>query len=111
MAMHRDFADWYRRVHIEPKEEVLEKRWEAIAAFHKKARPSDLCEAARVFYGLPPKHEEFLPIYRYEFKTADAAFPMRDNDAELQVLAGATLANYFREVRSDWVALSALSLV
>jgi hypothetical protein len=110
MPMHQDFADWYRRVHIEPKEEDLGKRWEAIEAFHEKAKPSDLCDATRVFFGLPPKSEDFLQKYRDVFKATDSAFPMRDNDAEIRVLAGATLANHFTE-SDKWASLAALALV
>jgi len=31
--MHKDFADWYRLVDLEPKGETLEKRWQAIEQF------------------------------------------------------------------------------
>jgi hypothetical protein len=109
MAMHQDFADWYRRVHIDPNADELEKRWVGIESFHEKATTSDLCDAARVFFGLTPKDDAFLSKYREEFKAADSAFPMRDNGAELQVLAGATLANHFSN-RNTLAIVTALSL-
>jgi hypothetical protein len=108
--MHPDFADWYRTVHIEPRADELENRWQAIEAFQKKGNSSDFCDAARVFFGLTPKNDGFLPKYREEFKAVDTAFSMRDNNAELQVLAGATLANRFSE-RDGWGTMTALSLV
>lgn len=108
--MNPDFADWYRRVQIEPKADELEKRWQAIEAFHGKATSSDLCDATRVFFGQAPKDEHFLPRYRAEFKVIDGAFPMRDNYAELQVLAGATLANHFGG-GDERATMTALALV
>lgn len=108
--MHPDFADWYRRVEIEPKSDDLQKRWQAIEAFHQKATPTDLANATRVFFGLTPKDENFMAKYRAEFKATDDVFPMRDNDAELQVLAGATLARKFGG-SDDWGTAAALALV
>src|SRR5438105_15806872 len=108
--MHPHFADWYRRVHIDPKEDELEKRWQAVDAFDKKATSSDLADATRVFFGQPPKDENFLAKYRTEFKATDGGFAMLDNDAELQVLAGATLANYFDE-GDEWAIMTAFGLV
>jgi hypothetical protein len=93
--MHQEFADWYRRVHIDPKSVHLQKRWQAIEAFHQKATAYDLADATRIFFKLSPKDKDFLAMYRAEFKAADDEFSMLDNDAELQVLAGATLANHF----------------
>ena len=107
--MNDDFPDWYRRVDIEPKAENLQKRWQAIEAFHQKATASDLAEATRLFFGLPPRDEQFLPKYRAEFKDTDDVFPLRDNDAELQALAGATLANHFSH-NDDWAILAALAV-
>src|SRR5262249_6592381 len=95
MPMHPDFADWYRRIEIDPKADELQKRWQAIEAFHQKATATDLADATRVFFGMAPGSQGFLAKYRTEFKATDDAFPMRDNDAELQVLAGATLAKNF----------------
>lgn len=107
--MNDDFADWYRRVDIEPKSEDLQKRWQAIEVFHQKATASDLTEVTRLFFGLRPREEDFLAKYRAEFKATDHVFPMRDNDAELQALAGATLANYFGH-NDDWAILTALAV-
>src|SRR6185437_4784291 len=70
----------------------------------------DLTNATRVFFGLTPKDEHFLPNFRAEFKAIDHAFAMRDNDAELQVLSGATLANNFGE-NDERATMTALSLV
>lgn len=108
--MHKDFADWYRKVHIEPKADDLEKRWLAIEAFHQEVTADDMCDAARVFFGLTPKDGDFLERYRQEFKDVDSAFAMHENQAELQVLAGATLANHFG-AGDGWATAAALSLV
>lgn len=107
--MHPDFADWYRRVEIDPKSDDLQKRWQGIEAFHLKATRSDLTNVTRVFFGLTPRDENFLAKYRAEFKATDDVFPMRYNGAELQVLAGATLARNFGG-GEEWAAAAALAL-
>lgn len=87
--MHKDFADWYRGVSLEPQADVLEKRWAAVEKLIPtvdKARGLDL---ARLFLGLQPKAADFTTWFTDAFKAEDAAFPMKGNAAELRVLAGA----------------------
>jgi hypothetical protein len=108
--MHKDFADWYRRVNIDPQTVDLQKRWEAIEAFHEKVAYADIAETARLFLGLPLNNDQFLTTYRAAFKATDDAFPMRDNNAKLQVLAGATLVNHFGE-SDKWASISALAVI
>lgn len=108
--MHPDFADWYRRVDIEPTSELLQNRWQAIEAFHENLGPSDLISATRVFFALGPKDEEFLSKYRAGFKAVDDTFTMRDNDAEIQVLAGTTLVRLCME-GGKWEVAAALAVV
>lgn len=89
--MYRDFADWYRIAHIEPDGTTLEKRWQAIETFSESADVTSVLELLRLFYARPLVNTNFLETYRKPFKDVDVAFPMRNNDLELQILAGATL--------------------
>ncbi len=109
--MHQDFADWHRVVSIVPQADELQKRWQAVEAFSKETTARDVTELVRLFYGLPPRDSQFLAKFRSAFKAADDAFRMKDNDAELRVLAGATLVNHFRYGQDGWSAAAALALV
>jgi hypothetical protein len=91
--VHRDFADWYRAVALDPKAEELEKRWKAIEVFSKNVDAATLAELIRLFYDLCQKNPKVLESIRQAFKAADLAFPMQGNDAEMRVLAGTILAH------------------
>ncbi len=91
--MHKDFADWYRIAQIDPDGSLLERRWQAIEIFSESADVTSVLELLRLFYTRPSKNTSFLEAYRQPFKEVDAAFPMRNNDLELQVLSGATLVH------------------
>ncbi len=108
--MHQDFADWYRVVSIEPREEDLRKRWKTIESLGETTAPADLFELVRLFYNLPFRGEQFLTKFRDAFKANDDVFPMRGNDAELQVLAGASLAHHF-SYEEPWGSASALAVL
>jgi len=89
--MHKNFAEWYRLVRIEPKGDVLKSRWAGVeewsASLHHKA--DAVLETVRIFQGLPEvtSREPFLAVFRKH----DPAFQQRNNELEQQVLAGAAL--------------------
>jgi hypothetical protein len=106
--MHRFFADWYRLAKIEPKEEFLEKRWKGIESMVDSSSVNLALDVVRLFHGKPPNDSEFFEKYRDFFQKADTTFPMRNNDHELVVLAGGSIAR-FLEVSgglADKVALA-----
>jgi GTPase-associated system helical domain len=108
--LHRYFADWYRTAAIEPQPDVLAKRWEAISSLVYSLDAAEALEVVRLFYGSPRTDHRFVERYRDSFKTRDLTFPMRDNDAELRVLAGATIVSLL-DVRSGPVAdMAALAM-
>lgn len=108
--MHTHFADWYRLISIEPKPEELQKRWQGVEVFSEAVSAEQLPDLARLFYKLPIRSDVFIEAFRAAFKKADESFPMRDNDAELQVLAGSVLVDLLRYA-SDWGIASALAVV
>jgi hypothetical protein len=89
--VHRFFADWYRVAAIEPQPETLQKRWEAIHRTVRDLDVPDALEVVRLFYGSPRCLPRFAERYRDAFKARDVTFPMRDNEAEVRILAGATI--------------------
>lgn len=88
--MHKNFAEWYRLVSIEPKGDDLKNRWAGIEEWTASFRKKDeaILETVRIFQGLPEvsSREPFLAAFRKH----DPAFPQR-NEMELRVLAGASL--------------------
>jgi hypothetical protein len=109
--VHRYFADWYRVAAIEPQGDLLQKRWEAIEGVVYAAEVPDTLELVRVFYGSPRKSARFVDRYRDAFKACDLTFPMRDNDAELRVLAGATLVTLLHARGGTLADVAALAMV
>jgi GTPase-associated system-like protein len=109
--VHRYFADWYRMAAIEPHGDLLQKRWEAIEGVVYAAEVPDTLELVRVFYGSPRKTSRFVERYRDAFKACDLTFPMRDNDAELRVLAGATLVALLHARGGVLADVAALAIV
>ncbi len=92
--MHKSFADWYRITSIDFREELLKKRWVGIEKFVKSSGLQMALEVVRLFHTKPFKDNDFIDKYREAFKKADSTFPMRDNDLELQVLAGASIVHH-----------------
>lgn len=89
--MHKNFAEWYRLVRIEPNGDVLTKRWASVREWSTSISDKDdsLLETVRIFQGLPEvtSRELFLAAFRKH----DPAFQQRNNELEQQVLAGAAL--------------------
>jgi hypothetical protein len=89
--MHKNFAEWYRLVRIEPNGALLKNRWAGVEDWTASLRDKDdaVVETVRLFQGLPEvnSREAFLAACRKH----DPAFPQRNNELEQRVLAGAVL--------------------
>lgn len=89
--MHKNFAEWYRLVRIDPNGDVLKNRWAGVDEWSASLHERDdlVLETVRIFRGMPEvtSREPFLAVFRKH----DPAFPQRNNDLEQQVLAGAAL--------------------
>ena len=108
-TVHQGFSDWYRVASIDPKDVDLKARWTGVQAFADECSVTDLLDAARTFFGLPTKTEDFVDRFRAPFKAADDKFPMVRNDAEIRVLAGSLLVAMF-SYKEGWCNAAALSL-
>jgi hypothetical protein len=91
--MHKNFAEWYRLVRIEPNGDVLKSRWAGVEEWSASLHDNDdaVLETVRIFQGLPEvtSREVFLAVFRKH----DPAFPQRNNELEQRVLAGAALVH------------------
>jgi len=109
MAIHPNFADWYRSAALTPPEGLLEKRWAGVEAVVKKPSASLVLSLAKLF-SLPNATESFVPAgFRDPFRN-DESFPSKNNVQELRVLAGAVL-RVMVEQHQPLSPLSALALV
>jgi GTPase-associated system helical domain len=107
--MHTDFAEWHKSAGMKPDAEALPKHWTAIEAYDPQVE--DIVSLTRLFYRLGKPDETFLASFRASFQTADTLFPMRDNDQQLAVLAGAELVHVIDKRSQDLADMAALSLV
>src|SRR6266851_5147414 len=89
--MHPRFSEWYRKASIDADNDLLVARWKGIESFAAKIDIPKLIELVRCFVRLPWKNTAIQKEFVAEFQAADAAFPISDNDIELQVLAGASV--------------------
>jgi hypothetical protein len=110
--MHRLFADWYREASVTINPSQLEQRWAGIEEFasQKKNRLTRALQLIRIFYSMPGRSMELTEEYRDCYKKHDPSFPMRDNEFELQVLAGATLIHMIESWPDPTALHVALSL-
>lgn len=108
--MHKNFAEWYRLVALEPDRETLPRRWAGVKEWAIELRKDkyEILETIRIFQGLPSKvsREPFLAVFRKH----DSAFPQR-NDFELRVLAGASLVECVESPGTDGEGLHTAILV
>lgn len=99
--MHKNFAEWYRLVRIEPNGEVLKSRWAGVKEWSATLHGGDdaVLETVRIFQGLPEvtSREPFLAAFRKH----DPAFQQRNNELEQQVLAGAALVHVVTRDEKD----------
>ncbi|MDX6768770.1 MAG: GTPase-associated system all-helical protein GASH [Elusimicrobiota bacterium] len=95
MAMHKHFADWYRIAVPDPRQETLQLRWSSIEKIAASLDKAKGLEVVRIFLGLPTKDAAFADSFADFFKKDDAAFPLKNNKAELQVLAGSVIWECF----------------
>jgi hypothetical protein len=107
--MHKDFSDWYRAAGIEPVAQQIPPRWTGVKEFDPNA--AHVVTLAKFFFGLERPTESFLAIFRQPFQAADVTFPMKENDEELKVLAGAELVDIIERGSAELAMLAALCLV
>lgn len=109
--MHRHLGNWLRQIHPEPTSDYVRLRSAAIAAVAKKPSVHDVVALARLVWSLPLADPVFVDRFADAFRKEDAAFPMRENEHELSVLAGATLITIMKEgtPTSDIAALASVS--
>jgi len=109
--MHKLFSEWYRLAEIEPSSDMLEKRWQGIESFLDSVEnPNSLLELVRIYFFIAAKDEDVPTKFRQSFIDADSAFPYRDNDVEMSVLAAAALAECIEEEKFDNTYMLAQSL-
>ena len=92
--MHELFPDWYRQVAVEPTPDRLESRWGAVAEL--SATTDDdaplALELVRLAFDRRLQEETRGRLVEH-FRKGDAAFPARENDLELRILASAAVVD------------------
>jgi hypothetical protein len=111
--MNSSFGEWYRKANIEPRNEDLVARSKAIESFTKKVDENKVAEVIRCFVRIPLKGTQAMEGFTKELLSTDAAFPIENNEVEMQVLCGATLAAILEQPSpvADCAALLLISAV
>jgi hypothetical protein len=91
--MNSNFADWYRAATVDPYQVPLNERWAGVDAVTKALTESAALDLVRLAFGLTKLKSGYETSFREHFKAADPAFPMRQNDLEIQILACSTILN------------------
>src|SRR5712691_4708654 len=98
--MHKFFGEWYRVAEIDPKGDDLPKRWVGVESTVESLDTAKALDVARLFSGSTTVTPEFREQFALTFQKADASFPMRNNELELRILAGATIVHYVESKRT-----------
>lgn len=85
--------EWYRMASIEPDVEILNKRREGINNHVSAMDKQSVFEIVRLFFKKGLKYNESIDSFRSAFRDVDEIFPLRNNNLELQILAGASILN------------------
>jgi hypothetical protein len=109
--MHNNFADWYRLLSIDPQEIPLNLRWQGVEAFSQQVDGSKALDLVRLIFSKAPKSSDFNSAFRAAFKDVDDSFAMRANELEMEVLAGATIANLLESDDTKVADIVALAVV
>ncbi|HUS10776.1 MAG TPA: GTPase-associated system all-helical protein GASH [Pyrinomonadaceae bacterium] len=109
--MHKFFANWYGLARPEPPSETLNSRWAGIEAYCQGIQKDSAFELVRLFFGLPLHDESSEDTFRQSFKDADTAFFMKDNNLEVQVLAGSAIISILEQVPSHATDATALAVL
>jgi hypothetical protein len=89
MAIHKDFADWYRAASVTPSPELINARWKGVETAAVVIEVPDLITLLKIHAVRPQagyRPPEFLDGV---FRAQDPTFPNRDNIEELRILSGA----------------------
>jgi hypothetical protein len=105
--MHKSFPDWYRIVVLKPSSDMLPKRWETVEAMAKWEARGQVLDLVQLTRGVCAIDAPIRASITEAARASDAAFPARDNEAELRVLAGAAIVEMLKAPASkaDLVAL------
>lgn len=91
--MHPDFPRWHEAVGLGSEPERRAARWAGVSAVAGDGTSKNIEALLRLaFKTRHPAASASLTKIREAFKAADAGFEMKDNDREMQVLAGAALS-------------------
>lgn len=106
MAIHREFADWYRAAAVAPPVDLLEARWRAVEPLAENLDRSQLVALLQIYADQNAGSTKSVPEFVDKaFREQDPSFPSRDNWEEIRVLAGAVLRQVLEN--DDGIAVSA----
>jgi hypothetical protein len=98
--VHRDFADWYSRVRMDPPLEVLNARWSGIEGVRRSLKRDDILNLVRAACAQTLPAAEDWTRLREEFKKADPSYLM-NKEAEFSVLAAIALVVQLDDAPED----------
>lgn len=110
MAIHKDFADWYRAASVTPSAELLDARWKGVEVLAATLDATGLVTLLKLHAVRPQagyKVPEFLDA---AFRAEDPTFPIRDHIEELRILSGA-IVRQTMETSSNLAISAALGLM
>jgi hypothetical protein len=106
MAMHRDFADWYRVASVTPQQEVLEQRWNAVEEAASVLSAASITVLLRLFAVRIQKEPTVPDFLDAVLRKHDTSYSSRGNSEELRVLAGAVLRQCIESNSKNAVAVA-----
>lgn len=90
-TMDSRFPDWYYAAGVDPNDDFLKKRWQAVEEFGSQVTQAQALALVRVFYALPSLDQAVPEALEAVLQKHDAAFSARIRPQEMPLLAGALL--------------------
>lgn len=109
LPMGPEFGQWYKAVDMGDDQERLQHRWHGVSDLVKQS--DDLTTETMIALAFRTKrpNTEYVNKVRQAFKAADDNFQLQQNDRELEILCGASLAALFNQ-GSQAAAYAALAV-
>lgn len=106
---HEFFAEWLSKAYTTLDDDCCRRRVEGADSLSATASARVTLTLVRLFLGKEVSASDLRAI-RNRFQKFDSTFPMRGNDYEIQLLAGAVLAQILASERYDIATIAAMAL-
>ncbi len=109
--MHDHFGDWYRVVSLDPRPDLLRKRWQAIDRVARRLTLPDALDLVRLSRGDTLDSIPYAPLFDKAVRRGDGTSAPMHNGLELRILASSALVGVMERGERDIAVAASLAMV